>query len=179
VVTGLGLLTPVGNTVEESWKNIIAGKSGIAPITVFDASGFSARISGSVKNFDATLYIKPKDQKKMDIFIHYGLAAGIQALDDSGIEVTDENLGFESIQAAVAGSGHFIDAPETMASMERDYYYPKLADRDEPIVWQEAGALDHWHRAKVKVEQLLQQQPSYLDPEIDLEIRQRYPILLA
>jgi|TARA_B110000977_G_scaffold45021_1_gene61235 trimethylamine--corrinoid protein Co-methyltransferase len=96
-----------------------------------------------------------------------------------GIEVTDENLGFESIQAAVAGSGHFIDAPETMASMERDYYYPKLADRDEPIVWQEAGAVDHWHRAKVKVEQLLQQQPSYLDPEIDLEIRQRYPILLA
>jgi 3-oxoacyl-[acyl-carrier-protein] synthase II len=102
VVTGLGLLTPVGNTVEESWKNIIAGKSGIAPITVFDASGFSAQISGSVKNFDASLYIKPKDQKKMDIFIHYGLAAGIQALDDSGIEVTDENS--ERIGVAI-GSG--------------------------------------------------------------------------
>lgn len=102
VVTGLGLLTPVGNTVEESWKNIIAGKSGIAPITVFDASGFSAQISGSVKNFDASLYIKPKDQKKMDIFIHYGLAAGIQALDDSGIEVTDENA--ERIGVAI-GSG--------------------------------------------------------------------------
>jgi 3-oxoacyl-[acyl-carrier-protein] synthase II len=102
VVTGLGLLTPVGNTVEESWKNIIAGKSGIAPITVFDASGFSAQISGSVKNFDASLYIKPKDQKKMDIFIHYGLAAGIQALDDSGIEVTDANA--ERIGVAI-GSG--------------------------------------------------------------------------
>ncbi|MFT5226819.1 MAG: 3-oxoacyl-[acyl-carrier-protein] synthase II [Gammaproteobacteria bacterium] len=102
VVTGLGLLTPVGNTVEESWKNIIAGKSGIAPITAFDASGFSAQISGSVKNFDASLYIKPKDQKKMDIFIHYGLAAGIQALDDSGIEVTDENA--ERIGVAI-GSG--------------------------------------------------------------------------
>lgn len=102
VVTGLGLLTPVGNTVEESWKNIIAGKSGIAPITVFDASEFSARISGSVKNFDASLYIKPKDQKKMDLFIHYGLAAGIQALDDSGIEVTDENA--ERIGVAI-GSG--------------------------------------------------------------------------
>jgi 3-oxoacyl-[acyl-carrier-protein] synthase II len=98
----LGLLTPVGNTVEESWKNIIAGKSGIAPITVFDASGFNAQISGSVKNFDASLYIKPKDQKKMDIFIHYGLAAGIQALDDSGIEVTDENS--ERIGVAI-GSG--------------------------------------------------------------------------
>ena len=93
VVTGLGLLTPVGNTVEESWKNIIAGKSGIAPITAFDATGFSSRISGSVKNFDASLYIAPKDQKKMDTFIHYGIAAGIQALDDSGIEVTDENAG--------------------------------------------------------------------------------------
>jgi 3-oxoacyl-[acyl-carrier-protein] synthase II len=102
VVTGLGLLTPVGNTVEESWKNIIAGKSGIAPITVLDASGFNAQISGSVKNFDASLYIKPKDQKKMDIFIHYGLAAGIQALDDSGIEVTDENS--ERIGVAI-GSG--------------------------------------------------------------------------
>ncbi len=102
VVTGLGLLTPVGNTVEESWKSIIAGKSGIAPITAFDASAFSARISGSVKNFDPSLYIKPKDQKKMDTFIHYGLAAGIQALDDSGIEVTDDNA--ERIGVAI-GSG--------------------------------------------------------------------------
>jgi 3-oxoacyl-[acyl-carrier-protein] synthase II len=102
VVTGLGLLTPVGNTVEESWKSIIAGESGIAPITAFDASAFSARISGSVKNFDPSLYIKPKDQKKMDTFIHYGLAAGIQALDDSGIEVTDDNA--ERIGVAI-GSG--------------------------------------------------------------------------
>ena len=91
VVTGLGLLTPVGNNVEDSWKNIVAGKSGIAPITAFDASDFGTRISGSVKDFDASEYITPKDQKKMDTFIHYGIAAGIQALDDSGIEVTDEN----------------------------------------------------------------------------------------
>ena len=65
-----------------------------------------------------------------------------------------------------------------MVSMERDYYYPKLADRDEPIVWQEAGAMEHWQRAEVKVEQLLQQHRSYLDLKIDLEIRQQYPILL-
>jgi 3-oxoacyl-[acyl-carrier-protein] synthase II len=84
-------LTPVGNTVEESWKNIVAGKSGIAPITAFDASQFSTRISGSVKNFDATEYLSVKDIKKMDTFIHFGIAAGIQALDDSGIEVTEEN----------------------------------------------------------------------------------------
>jgi 3-oxoacyl-[acyl-carrier-protein] synthase II len=96
------LLTPVGNTVEESWKNIVAGKSGIAPITAFDASGFSARISGSVKGFDATEYIPAKDLKKMDVFIHFGIAAGIQALDDSGLEVTDENA--ERIGVAI-GSG--------------------------------------------------------------------------
>jgi len=102
VVTGLGLLTPVGNTVDESWSNIVAGKSGIAPITSFDASQFSARISGSVKNFDPLQYISSKEVKKMDAFIHYGLAAGIQALEDSGLEVTDENA--ERIGVAV-GSG--------------------------------------------------------------------------
>jgi 3-oxoacyl-[acyl-carrier-protein] synthase II len=95
-------LTPVGNTVEETWTNIVAGKSGIAPITAFDASQFSTRISGSVKNFDPTDYLSFKDIKKMDIFIHFGLAAGIQALDDSGIEVTDANA--ERIGVAI-GSG--------------------------------------------------------------------------
>ena len=102
VVTGLGLLTPVGNTVEESWKNIVAGKSGIAPITAFDASGFTTRISGSVKGFDPTDYISSKDIKKMDTFIHFGIAAGIQALDDSGLEVTDANA--DRIGVAI-GSG--------------------------------------------------------------------------
>ncbi|MCP4875168.1 MAG: beta-ketoacyl-ACP synthase II [Gammaproteobacteria bacterium] len=102
VVTGLGLLTPVGNTVEESWKNIVAGKSGIGPITAFDASQFSTRISGSVKNFEATDYLSFKDVKKMDIFIHFGIAAGMQALDDSGLEVTDANA--ERIGVAI-GSG--------------------------------------------------------------------------
>jgi len=91
VVTGLGLLTPVGNNVEESWKNIVAGKSGIAPITSFDASQFSTRISGSVKNFDPADYLSVKDIKKMDSFIHFGIAAGVQALDDSGVEVTEES----------------------------------------------------------------------------------------
>jgi 3-oxoacyl-[acyl-carrier-protein] synthase II len=88
--------------VEESWKNIIAGKSGIAPITSFDASQFSARISGSVKNFDPTLYITPKNIKKMDTFIHFGIAAGIQALDDSGLQVSEENA--DMIGVAI-GSG--------------------------------------------------------------------------
>jgi len=96
------LLTPVGNTVEESWKNIVAGKSGIAPITAFDASDFSTRISGSVKNFEPTDYLSVKDIKKMDIFIHFGIAAGIQALEDSGIEVSEANA--ERIGVAI-GSG--------------------------------------------------------------------------
>ena len=104
VVTGLGMLTPVGNTVEESWKNIVAGKSGIAPITAFDTSNFPVKISGSVKDFDATQYILKKDLKKMDPFIHYGIAAGLQAMEDAGLEVTDENA--ERIGVAIgSGSG--------------------------------------------------------------------------
>ena len=102
VITGLGMLSPVGNTVEESWKNIVAGVSGVAPITAFDASGFPVRISASVKNFDPTDYIPKKDIKKMDPFIHFGIAAGIQALEDSGLEVTEENA--ERIGVAI-GSG--------------------------------------------------------------------------
>jgi 3-oxoacyl-[acyl-carrier-protein] synthase II len=102
VVTGLGMLTPVGNTVEESWKNIVAGKSGVGPITTFDTTNFPVRISASVKDFDASLYIPAKDLKKMDPFIHYGIAAGIQALEDSGLEVTEENA--ERIGVAI-GSG--------------------------------------------------------------------------
>lgn len=91
VVTGLGLITPVGNTVEESWKNIVAGKSGVGPITAFDTENFPVKISASVKDFEPTIYIPKKDIKKMDPFIHFGVAAGVQALDDSGLEVTDEN----------------------------------------------------------------------------------------
>ncbi len=102
VVTGLGMLTPVGNTVEESWKNIVAGKSGIGPITAFDTTDFPVKISGSVKDFDPELYIPKKDLKKMDPFIHFGMAAGLQALEDSGLEVTEENA--ERIGVAI-GSG--------------------------------------------------------------------------
>ena len=91
VVTGLGMVTPVGNNVADSWKNILAGKSGIAPIAYFDTSEFSVRIGGSVKNLVLDDYIPKKEQKKMDPFIHYGLTAGIQAINDSGLEVTEEN----------------------------------------------------------------------------------------
>ncbi|MCZ6526880.1 MAG: beta-ketoacyl-ACP synthase II [Gammaproteobacteria bacterium] len=91
VVTGLGLVTPVGNTVADTWQNIVAGVSGVAPITYFDTSDFSVRIGGSIKDFRPEDYISKKDVKKMDPFIHYGIAAGMQAFADSGLEITEEN----------------------------------------------------------------------------------------
>jgi 3-oxoacyl-[acyl-carrier-protein] synthase II len=90
-VTGIGIISPVGNTVSEAWENIIAGKSGVGPITRFDASNFSARVAGEVKGFDVSTYLSPKEARRMDTFIHYGMAAGIQAFRDSGLEVTEEN----------------------------------------------------------------------------------------
>lgn len=91
VVTGLGVVSPVGNSVPEAWGNIIAGKSGIGSITRFDASTMPVRIAGEVKGFDVTTYLSAKEARRMDTFIHYGMAAGIQAIRDSGIEVTDAN----------------------------------------------------------------------------------------
>ena len=91
VVTGLGMVSPLGNTVAETWQGIQAGQSGITPIDTYDASAFSTRISGSIRNFDVTQYIPAKEAKRMDVFIHYGLAACMQAIADSEIEVTEQN----------------------------------------------------------------------------------------
>jgi len=102
VITGLGIVSPVGSTIDKAWSNIKAGKSGISPIDVFDASDMPVKISGAVRDFEANDYVPPKDQKKMDTFVLYGIAAGLQALDDSGLEVTEENA--ERIGVAI-GSG--------------------------------------------------------------------------
>lgn len=91
VVTGLGAVSPVGNSVDEAWANVLAGRSGIGPITRFDASTFTSRVAGEVRNFDVTAYLSAKEARRMDLFIHYGMAAGIQAVRDSGIVVSDEN----------------------------------------------------------------------------------------
>ena len=91
VVTGLGLISPVGNSVEEAWTNILAGRSGISRITRFDASAFNSQVAGEVKNFDVAQYLSAKEARRMDAFIHYGLVAGIQAMRDSGLEVSDAN----------------------------------------------------------------------------------------
>ncbi len=102
VVTGLGLITPVGIGVNESWANIINGQSGIGKITKFDCSTFPSQVAGEVKNFDPLQYIPPKDARRMDTFIQFGIAAGIEAFKDSGIEVNDHNS--ERIGVSV-GSG--------------------------------------------------------------------------
>lgn len=104
VITGLGAVTPVGLSVKESWENILAGKSGIAPLTLFDVSEYPVRFGGSVKNFDITSIIPRKEAKKMDTFIHYGIAAGKEAIEDSGLVVTEQNA--ERIGVAIgAGIG--------------------------------------------------------------------------
>ncbi|MBY0474102.1 MAG: beta-ketoacyl-ACP synthase II [Nitrosomonas sp.] len=86
VVTGLGIVSPVGNTISGAWENIIAGKSGITRISRFDASGFTSQIAGEVKDFDIHQYLSAKEARRMDIFIHYGMAAAIQAVKDAGID---------------------------------------------------------------------------------------------
>jgi len=91
VVTGLGIVSPVGSTIDKAWTNIKNGVSGIRKITSFDASSFSVQISGSVTDFNADEFITPKNQKKMDTFIHYGIGASVMAINDSGLEITDEN----------------------------------------------------------------------------------------
>jgi 3-oxoacyl-[acyl-carrier-protein] synthase II len=102
VVTGMGMVTPLGNDLASSWDGIIHGRSGIGPVTHFDASAFSTRIAGEIRGFDPTAFIPPKEAKKMEPFIHYGLAASFMAMDDAGLEVTEANA--ERI-GAIIGSG--------------------------------------------------------------------------
>ena len=102
VVTGLGIISPVGNTVKVAWDNVLAGSSGIGPITGFDVSDFAVRFGGEVRDFDVSAFIARKDARRMSGFIHYGIAAASHAIEDSGIEITDTNAS----RAGVAiGSG--------------------------------------------------------------------------
>ena len=90
VVTGLGMVSPIGNDVASSWKAALEGKSGIDRITAFDASAFGCQIAGEVKDFDAGKYLGVKEVRRFDRFVHFGVSAGIMALEDSGLEITDE-----------------------------------------------------------------------------------------
>ncbi|MFM8462791.1 MAG: beta-ketoacyl synthase N-terminal-like domain-containing protein, partial [Burkholderiaceae bacterium] len=91
VVTGLGCISPVGNTISSAWEALLSGQSGIATVTKFDISAFSTTFAGEVKGFQVEDYIPAKEARHMDTFIHYGLAAGMQAMQDSGLAVTDAN----------------------------------------------------------------------------------------
>ncbi|NLA88730.1 MAG: beta-ketoacyl-ACP synthase II [Alcaligenaceae bacterium] len=91
VITGLGITSPVGNTIDSAWDNLVNGRSGIGPITRFDASDFNSQIAGEVKDFDVTQYINSRDARQMDTFIHYGIAASMDAWRDSGLDVNQIN----------------------------------------------------------------------------------------
>ena len=106
VVTGLGCISPVGNTVADSWANLLAGRSGISTITKFDPSNFACRIAGEVKGFELESYMSAKEARTMDTFIHYGIAAAHQAVIDSGLP-TGEALGEEAATrvGCIIGSG--------------------------------------------------------------------------
>ncbi|NLY40535.1 MAG: beta-ketoacyl-[acyl-carrier-protein] synthase II, partial [Desulfovibrionales bacterium] len=91
VVTGLSALTPIGNTMQESWDNLVAGVSGIAPITLFDCTGFETRIAGELKQFDPTAYMSIKEAKRMDRFVQISVAAGKQLMEHCGLAITEDN----------------------------------------------------------------------------------------
>ncbi len=91
VVTGMGIVSPLGNDLASTWDGIVNGRSGIGPVTHFDASGFPTRIAGEIRDFDVTRWVSPKDAKKMDPFIHYGVAASLMAMEDAGLKVDESN----------------------------------------------------------------------------------------
>jgi 3-oxoacyl-[acyl-carrier-protein] synthase II len=118
VITGLGAVTPLANTVAETWDGIVNGRSGISAIDSFDISPFASTFGGVIRNLDISQYIPEKDAKRMDGFIHYGIAAGCQALDDSGLEITETNA--ERIGVAIgAGIGGVTGIEECYATYEK------------------------------------------------------------
>jgi len=127
VITGLGIVCPVGNTVTEAWGNILNGNSGISTLENIDTEGQTVTFGGSINNFNVSEYLSSKEAKKMDIFIHYGMAAGIQAIEDSGIEVTESNA--ERIGVAIgAGIGGLTTIEKTA-----DLFREKGAKRISPF----------------------------------------------
>jgi len=114
VITGLGIVSPVGNDIQTAWHNIVGGQSGIGRITRFDPTDFNCHIAGEVKDFDITQYLSAKEARQMDTFIHYGIAAGVQAWKDSGLELTEET---STRAGVIVGSGigglHRIEETQT------------------------------------------------------------------
>jgi 3-oxoacyl-[acyl-carrier-protein] synthase II len=112
VVTGLGIVSPLGNDLATTWDGIVNGRSGIGPITHFDTTNFTTKIAGEVRDFDVTKWVNPKDAKKMDPFIHYGVGASLMALEDSGLVIDDTNA--ERVGALIgSGIGGILGIEET------------------------------------------------------------------
>jgi 3-oxoacyl-[acyl-carrier-protein] synthase II len=116
VITGLGIISPVGNSIEEAWDSIVAGRSGITRITRFDTETFASQVAGEVKNFDVSAYLSPKEARRMDSFIQYGMAAGIQAVRDAGLDSIQTDA--ERIGVNI-GSG--IGGLTMIESMHKEY----------------------------------------------------------
>jgi len=117
VVTGMGILSPVGNTIESAWANVVAGKSGIGAVTHFDTAAFPTRFAGEVRDFDVSAWLPLKEARKMDKFIHYGIVAGVDALKDSGLEITEANA--ERVGVAIgAGIGGIATIEDTCAAYQ-------------------------------------------------------------
>lgn len=116
VITGLGIVSPVGNDIPTAWDNIVNGRGGIGRITRFDPSDFNSHIAGEVKDFDVTAYMPAKEARQMDTFIHYGLAAGVQAWRDAGLEVNEQNADRIGV---IIGSG--IGGLQRIEETQKDY----------------------------------------------------------
>ena len=128
VVTGLGIVSPVGSTVESAWEAIQAGRSGIGPITRFDVSAFATRFGGAVQGFQIEEYLTPKEARKMDPFMHYGFGAAVQAIKDAGLEVTEANA---SRIGVVMGAG--IGGLDTIEETYAKYLETKSPRRISPF----------------------------------------------
>src|SRR5437762_3250616 len=145
VVTGLGVVSPVGSTVRAAWDAILRGESGIGPVTRFDVSAFPVRIGGSVRDFDVSQYISPKEARRMDDFMQYGVAAGVQAVNDSGLDFskTDPTRCGAVCGAGIGGLGSFGQAKalSTRNDAPKEASRPWDLDRDGFVLSDGGGAM--------------------------------------
>ena len=119
VITGIGLITPIGLSTEESWRNCIAGQSGIGPVTRFPAEKYPTRIAGEIKGFDVTRYFEPKEARRFDLFNHYAVGAALEALKDSKLEITPQNA--ERVGIIIgSGIGGVISISDTAISVAKE-----------------------------------------------------------
>ena len=125
VITGLGILSPLGIGLKENWDKLLAGQSGIAPITQFDATGFPSSIAGEVKNFEPTQYFSEKEARKMDRFIQFGMVAGIEAIRDAGLEVTEQNA--ERIGVHIGSGIGGVHTIESTTQLFREKGYRRIS----------------------------------------------------